>query len=277
MKKKLFEVQKVKGSDYDPVEAAEGFKDDTADRIIDIKVSKASAGGYDVTCTVYYSDNTNVVAASGVKIGKEIGMETYEAYKQHFEKLPDIYLMYNVGVYNDRYTQDYITYDISGVDNTDNVNVFVVETASDYSTDVKTANGENNWLKGGTDGLYRKANGEVRDSAKIGMAQLSAATGGTLYVYHNLYQSPSDTDWDNHKKNILSEDDYGTTVATEIRNIFNDASKVYETLSNVINLNEAQDGNRGLYKIKVWMQEGDSASTSKNPIVQGTRGGGESD
>lgn len=253
--------------------AVASFNGDTGNRITDIKISGDASSGYDVICTLYYSDNCNQILSTGKTIGQEVGMIHYQAYKKHFAKLPDIYLMYNLCVYNDQYANDYITYDTTGLDDS-TVNVFVVETASDYSESVKKANTESggNWLKG-SGGLYQKAGSGDRDDKKVGMA-LAEGSKGTLNVYHNMYK-PTDSaelaDWNDHKKN---EAESTSTIATTIANLFDDPTHHrHVVLPNFSKLNEALDANRGLYEIKVWMQEGDTVVTTTDPILQGTRGG----
>lgn len=280
LKKKLSEMknkQEAAGNTYDATAAANLFKDDTGNRMIKIEISKDVSGEYDVKCTLYYSDNSSEMALSGKTIGQEVGSVDYLVYEEHFKKLPDIYLMYNLCVYNEQYANEYITYDVSGLDATDKVNVFVVQTASNYSEDVKTANGANNWLKGGSDGLYRKAGGVERDSVKINMALISGATGGKLQVYHNMYRtSESSEKWEKHKKNetVQYDDD---TIITAVQKLFGGSGYVKLEKEQIHNMDQAQKGNRGLYEVKVWMQEGSSVDTSKNPMLQGTRGGGEID
>lgn len=299
--KKLSELRKRQekhGITYDPVNDVKIFDGDTGNRIINIAVSGNASSGYDVECTLYYSDNCLETAVSGNSIGREIGMVEYVPYTQHFDKLPNIYLMYNVCVYNGKYANEYITYDLSGLDENTEVNVFVVETAAKYSTDVKTADSrstEESWLKDDSNGLYRKAGGNDRDDVQIGMAVsangLTDAKKNNFHVYHNMSKPSRDdyetedeynaavTEWNStNKKNINVK--YNNDVATEIQNLFNSASHVYNALPNVGNLNQAQSGNRGLYEVKVWMREGNQdAGTlmSKDPVLQGTRGGGEID
>lgn len=283
---------------YDPINDVKLFDNDTGNRVINIAVEGDSSDGYDVSCTLYYSDNCNELSEnSGVTIGKAAGMVEYMPYQQHFDELPNIYLMYNVCVYNNRYANDYITYDLSGLkEDSQNVNVFVIETAANYSSDVvrtnneiQTSGGEN--LLGSTaDVLYRKAGDTKRDNATIGMAlsskNLTEDKREHFHVYHNMtVPAAGDEEWKNHAKNIDVQ--YDSTIATTVKNLFNDTSHVYEDLSQVYNdmpqvcnLNKAQQGNRGLYEVKVWMEEGDvdvNTLKSRSPIVQGTRGGGEID
>lgn len=302
--KKMSELRKRQeknGIAYDPVNDVKLFDKDTGNRIINIAVKGNASAGYDVVCTLYYSDNCNEAASDGSAIGRAIGMVDYTPYSQHFEKLPNIYLMYNVGVYNGQYMNDYITYDLSGLEDDSEVNVFVVETASDYSTDVKATNSANqaatgeNWLKGSSDGLYRKAQGTVRDGVTINMAMstigLTDVKRQNFHVYHNMavpVRSDYNTDgeynaavaeWGNHSKNQNVK--YDQTAATAVKNLFsNPGMHPYEGLTNVESLNKALSGNRGLYEIKIWMQEGNKdAATLKSidPVIQGTRGGNEID
>lgn len=289
---KLREKQEASGGTYDPVKDVEKFKNDTGNRIINIEVKGDASNGYDVICTLYYSDNCTYLS-----IGREIGMVEYTPYQKHFDKLPNIYLMYNVGVYNEQYTNDYITYDISGVDEAAEVNVFVVETAANYSKDVvatNNASGEN-LLKGDATGLYRKANGNTRDSASIGMALLNQGLTDTkkknFHVYHNMF-APSRNDYDtdadyltamaewNNRNSKNVDVKYNDAVAGAVRALFHDSTHLYVGVPSVGNLNQALSGARGLYEVKIWMQEGaldEEAIKKPGPVLQGTRGGGEID
>lgn len=297
--KKMSELRKRQekdGNTYDPVNDVKLFEKDKGSRIINIAVSGKAETGYDVVCTLYYSDNCSEASSeTGKNISDVVGMVNYIPYSQHFDKLPNIYLMYNVGVYNGRYMDDYITYDLSRLeDEGTEVNVFVIETASNYSTDVTVANDGKDWLKGGSDGLYRKANGTVRDSAKIGMAVLETGLTTTklsnLHIYHNMslplrsdYNTESEynaaiAEWENHSKN--EEVKYDQEIANDVQKLFNSTTHLYKPLTNVTSLNKAMSGNRGLYVVKVWMQEGnqDAKTLRKiDPVVQGTRGGSEID
>ena len=305
--KKMSELRKRQeqsGATYDPVNDVKLFDNDTGNRIINVAVSGDASRGYDITCTLYYSDNcAELSSQAGKTIGQAIGMVDYTPYTQHFEKLPNIYLMYNVGVYNGQYVNDYITYDLSGVDENSTVNVFVIETASNYSTDLVTTNAANeavtgeDWLKSDADVLYRKAGSTNRDSAKIGMTVLqnglTSAKLKNFHVYHNMfepslgdYETESEynaavAEWNNHSKNLNVV--YNSTIASKVQDLFdNSSSHIYRSLTNdiVCRLNKAQSGNRGLYEVKIWMQKGDvDAATLKagDPVLQGTRGGNEID
>lgn len=304
MTKKMSELRKKKEKDgvaYNPASDVDLFKYDTANRVIDISVKGNASSGYDVECTLNYSDNCAEVSASGISIGKAAGIVQYKPYVQHFDKLSDIYLMYNVCVYNNRYANEFITFDLSGLDDSTKINVFVIETASGYSTDLKHANTSEgaDWLQkepDGTyrDGLYRKADSGVRDSVDINMALnklgLTDAKKNNFHVYHNMsrpyiedYATISEynaavAEWNNHSKNIDVR--YNSSSAASVQNIYNDATHLYDPVPNVAGLGKALNGNRGLYEIKVWMQKGDlNASELKagDPVLQGTRGGGEID
>lgn len=267
LKTKLAKKQTMDGGAFNLEAAMNEFRMNVANRNIEIKVSKDLSNEYDVICTLYYSDDSSV----------KVDMVSYEVYKKHYKKVPDIYLMYNLCVYNEMYANEYITYDVSGVDVGTKVNVFVVETASDYSDSVRAADNANvasggtSWLKGGADGLYQKAGGSDRDGVIINMAEVSSATGGSLQVYHNMYKKPADAadgEWNNHKKNVNVNSDGAAAAGT----LF---GKTYVAISGLKTMNEVQSGSSGLYEIEVWMQEGDSADMSKQPILQGTRGGGQ--
>ena len=305
--RKMAEIRKIRENNnetYDPVNDVKLFKDDMGSRVINISVSGNKSTGYDVICTVYYSDNCSILATSSKTIGKEIGMVEYETYRKHFDSLSNIYLMYNVGVYNGKYTKDYITYDLSCLDDKSKINAFVVQTASDYSTDVVDTNTKKsaNWLKGApadTDVLYREADNGKRDDAalgvSVGMALLSKNLNDdkkqNFNVYYNMI-APSENDyasqadyeaavakWKTHAKNTAVN--YDAATAQAVGALFNNSSDhVYEQIPNAGGMNQVQKDTRGLYSIKIYIQKGDVTAENLmkgDPILQGTRGGGEID
>lgn len=81
---------------------------------------------YDITCGITYN-NSSIVGSSGYGVSAEDSVIEYVAYHQQFDKLPDIYLMYNQFKYHRKYGDDKITV----INNTSDVaKVFVVRTAA---------------------------------------------------------------------------------------------------------------------------------------------------
>lgn len=232
-------------TNYDPANDIAKFNDDTCARTINITVTKVGVQ-YEVKCLLEYRDSSNCAGVSDVSV-------TYVPYCQRFDKLPNIYLMYNVGVYNGRYTTDTITYDLDNV--TEDVKVFVVATPSDYASDYKTlASGESVTLKNtdpatGGSVLYRTADGANRSANPVTFSNKTSSKKANLYIYHNL-------------------GDVGMSVNCDVSPTGDFKS------DNIGELNDAQNG-RGLYQVKIRMQKGSSVDPGVNPVLQGTRGGDE--
>ncbi|MBE5923151.1 MAG: hypothetical protein E7271_01615 [Lachnospiraceae bacterium] len=235
-----------------------------AERVIKVTMSGKKSDGYTVKATLTYTDKGITTRGIHAKT------QEYEIYKKTFSKIPNVYIMYNPGVYNDKYTDDRFSFDINGMDefsvsdfdnpnginaNSQKVNMFVIQTENDYSTFVKgqmttlaadIQNNYNNYVATGTS-LRRTATKAADDSikflsssGKVGMAHLR--------VYQNV--------------------DPFITVSKV--NGFN----VVDVLS------EAQQEVWTTYKIRIWMAEGevsDVDTADKYITLQGTRGGGEFD
>lgn len=135
------------------------FSRDKVKRQIIISVSGSKEKEYTVTCTLRYEDDSVYVLANGKSMNTALkdndqDVIEYIPYSKKFEKLPNIYLMYNVCLYNGDYVDnDYIVIDTTNledeeqktvftnganqtIDTTVPVNLFVIETASHYSKGV---------------------------------------------------------------------------------------------------------------------------------------------
>lgn len=137
------------------------FPGDTVTRRIVIYVSGSYQGGYHVKCKLIYHDNCESRADVRNYL-KTNGADTieYEPFQYDYPAktaLPNIYLMYNVCVYNNMYSpHDYIIVDISGVTDYQEtvnlqgdvlavnrpINVFIVETAAQIDTALLDANSD---------------------------------------------------------------------------------------------------------------------------------------
>lgn len=214
----------------------------TANRVIKTVVSNGAISGYDVSCYLRYEDS-----------GKDL---EYKLYSRHFSnsKAPNVYVMYNPGVYNETYTTDRFEFDIAGVE--ERVNVFIVQTANDYSDYVKgqmstlsadIQNNYNNYVSGGTP-LYRTASAGSRDGA---INLFNALNGAASQPYLRVYQNVRDI----HVENMNG-------------------------FRQVTTLDLAEEEVWTTYKLKIWMKKGDITDADmadKFVILQGTRGGGEFD
>jgi len=240
MTKKMAELRKrheANGVDFDADADMGLIQDDTGSREIIIDVSKDLTDKYTVKCILRYSDdNEEASSTTGMTIGDAIGYVEYVPYAQEFDKLPNIYLMYNTCVYNGKYAQDTITINKGNL--TEDVNVFVVATTGEVDS--------NNNLR------YR----DLGDRSGL-TVNFSNPTGTDADKYVNVYH------------NLFINDGSGMTNNKFMPTVNYNSSKFKSFGS----LNDAQD-NRGLYKVKIWMQKG-SVDTSSSPVLQGTRGGDE--
>lgn len=243
------------------------MRDQSADRTVTIKVSGDKSSGFNVVCTLKYSESN----------GKSI---EYEPYNQSFKNIPNIYLMYNAGVYNERITSDSIVYDLSGVGfdsfgDKERINAFIIRTSDDFSgiidnyrnddgsfkeseldelkallSDSMKQNIDNSKI--GIVRLYREASRGNRNSSIVTISGKSAVSSDHFKVYHNLsYTDASD-------------------VEHSLVNVGANMSSIIDTIDN------ATEEVWSIYNVKIWMQPGDSVDTSANMVtLQGTRGGGE--
>lgn len=264
------------------------FSSDGVQRKIVISASGPDATGqYKVECKMQYKDLTGYELPDGTSLSGVMntrGLDTveYVPYSTTFEKLPNIYLMYNACVYNGYYSpKDYIICDTSGMTDDSPVNVYVVETASNYSENATNVladaggltDAEKTALQNKT--LYKKADDNSgRENVEIYMAATKGSTLANLSVYHNFDIDPA-VIADSARKNKKNQKFYYDTLGGL-------SSSNYSTLSGpatVRALNAAQDVERGLYQIKVWIQKGEKTdvdTTEGYQIIEGTKGGDES-
>ena len=124
------------------------FPNDSATRVVEISVEEGSKikdgetkKTYTVTCKLRYKDKSTYILKDGVYAGKNLSSYLspieYVPYKQTFyDTLPAIYLMYNPCLYNSNYMDnDYILLNTSKVSSDQNVELYVVETAEQFSED----------------------------------------------------------------------------------------------------------------------------------------------
>ena len=232
------------------------FRKDTANRTITIKVEGNAVKGFEVSCGLEYKD-------SG--IAKTL---SYLPYNKHFKKLPNIYFMYNVGVYNDNYMNDKIEYDLSGLTDLgakDKVNIYVIQTAEDYTT----------LINPDTDDFYTgQEDGEniidvsIPDSVKKNRKNAKDQNKG-------LYKSPSVGDRTGKVEMAASK----TANVTDHLKIYHniDSLNCDATIAPLVNnLDKAESQKWSRYSIRVWIQEGDNVNKDdKFVVLEGTRGGGE--
>lgn len=263
-------------------------------RLIKIKVSGNENDGYTVSCSLKYKENSvwNGSALQSYLNNYYIEYVPFE-YKYPVDaetnkaELPNIYLMYNVCLYNGRYSpDDYIAIDTSEVTDDTEVNVFIVETAETYSSNILEAN---------PDLIQKDSNGNEivdvlyntnvtdnlvqRNSVRVHIAAVANSKLSNLSVYHNFDVDLND---DLNKKNeVLYYSDADANLFAGIidNNYIPLVNSSGDSVANFGSLDTAEQENRGLYEVKIWLIEGDDPSkidTSSAPIMTGTKGGDES-
>lgn len=277
------------------------FPDDTATRLITIKVSGSKTTGYKVVCSLkYHDDSTWSTEMINQLANYYIEYKPFEYNypvddTTHVATLPNIYLMYNVCLYNGRFSpNDYIAIDTSAVTDDTKVNCFVVQTAETYSSNIINAdvevNGENPTLTAGKK-LYNSniQAGIARQNVVVHMAAVEGSNLQNLSVYHNFDLTVNN---DNNKKNsyvLYKKAHTGLFNSTFLNRLETlegikfvplvDDTSTTDSVANFNSLDEAQQESRGLYEIKLWMVESDDlddVDTSASPIMTATKGGNES-
>lgn len=249
--KKLAAVRLAKGSDFDPAEDIKDFADDQCKREIILEVTyneniDTEKSTYTVVCRSKYTDGLESVE--------------YTSYAQTFDKLPNVYLMYNTCIYNGRFAEsDTITYNVDIPD--EELKVFVVTTPKAYSEEYKDLAGVKVTDTDSTVTLDRVDNGDVLYRTDAGSVEDYVLTfaddtsmGKKVHIYCDLNLDSEDVNPDDEE----------------------DVDAVYQDVKHDT-LAAAQDG-RGLYKVRIWMQPGaaiDLTTNTINPVLEGTRGGDE--
>lgn len=239
-----------------------------ADREVNVKMTGNKSSGFEVSCTITYTESGKTIA--------------YEPYRQSFKNgVPNIYLMYNAGVYNDLDTKDSIKFDLSGVSfsgfgEKERINAFIIRTSEDYADIIdnfKKSDGtfdntrfnnlttllsdklkddiKNEAAGTSSKKLYKKSSSGNRNN-NVTIKGGSSVSKDRFRVYHNLFY----------------KDASGTLVSlvTKDANIAN----------NVDSIDNAHEEVWRIYNVKIWIQEGDSVnSDAKMVTLQGTQGGGE--
>lgn len=235
---------------------------------------------YTVRCTLKYHDEKTSYGKVNFTDKLRNIYATYPVYATTFTgSLPNIYLMYNVCVYNKYYANDYIIFDIDK-DIEEEVNMFIIETAETYSS-YMSSHLESGDAQPSTDILYRKAgNTSNRDAASIYMLATSDTPLAKLNLYHNFDTTGSVTDVNKKSTNVLFNQ-LGIANFSALGLGSSGKPLVNRTLTgteraNIGGLSDAKQGERGLYQVKLWISEGNTVDTSKNPTLTGTKGGNES-
>lgn len=283
---------------------------DNVTRVIRVEISGDATNGYVVSMILDYIDDDQSYLGDPDNFdinSNYISQPIDTLYYQ--DELPNIYLMYNPCSYNGYYmSNDYIVFDCTGVTDDTEVTAFVVETAEKYSENI--ANTMDDLEVSSIDGMGRDENRMYtrtlasgaqlsRDNVTVHLVAVEGKANSSnaeykavnrLKVYHNFKNTTGDDGSVNRNKkndNVLysSTDD---TVDYFIRNFYSiiDSSKMACPLIEIGQslrsatlgfTDSANEEKRGLYQVSIWMEEGDvTVDTSKEPILQGSKGGGES-
>lgn len=271
------------------------FAGDEGYRLITVEVSGKKSTGYTVRCIMRYLD-TNAM----------LGNDNYVEYipvAQNFDDLPNIYLTYNPCYYIDGYsTDDYIAIDTSGLDASENmeVNLFLVEVAERYSQNIIDSGVSD---VDNTNPLYDDTvfNGVNRDDVNIHLAAFRKGSDtsflGNINVYHNIGMNTYTDEDGNVQDKINKKSDISRFWYDETQNVVDGGFGLFISRYNsdnpsdkisaiplqdnagngatVDNVDAAVKGDRSLYKVKIWLQTGNTVDTSKDPVLEGTKGGSE--
>lgn len=241
-----------------------------ADREVSVVMTGNKSSGFEVTGTITYTES-----------GKSIA---YELYHQEFKNgVPNIYLMYNAGVYNDLDTNDSIKLDVSGVNfsgfgDKERINAFIIRTSENYADIIdnfkksdgtydnarfnelktkliseKLKNDISNEANGSSSKkLYKKSSSGNRNNKVTIVGGSSTVSKDRFRVYHNLFY----TDASGNLQSLVTKD---ASIANNVYSIDNAHEEVWS-----------------IYNVKIWIQEGDSVNDDDKMVtLQGTRGGGE--
>ena len=280
-----------------------GYRTTSAARYVNISVSGTKSAGFDVSYQLMYRD---------VDSGKYV---TYNPYRQHFKNIPNLYLMYNNGVYNDKITSDSISYSLSGVDFSDfadneRINAFVIRTADDYGKildNYKKEDGTydnarldeltsklNELFKNRIKEDFKDSEGNYNESA-INSEVNTKGTGSKVKNNSSLLFRKDKATYDRNSLNVSIGESTDTTDHFRVyHNLFKTdgsgnkvsmvnadtyLSRVFSDESKALDsLEKAHEEIWNIYSVKVWMQEGEIADVDTKPeliTLQGTRGGGE--
>lgn len=288
--------------------------EDEVTRVIRVEVSGDAKNGYIVSMILDYVNQErpakfyledpkkNIVNSSTNYISQPIDTLYYQ------DELPNIYLMYNPCSYNGYYMKnDYIVFDCTGVTDDTEVTAFLIESAEMYSENItKTMEDMGvdkiNGMGKDQTRIYTRAgaNGIInRDDVTVHLLAVEDKTNehnaeyksvNRLKVYHNLNNTvAADGTINKNKKNdkvLYSASD--SAVDPFITNFFSKISSTKITCPLIAGsdllksatlgfTDSANEEKRGLYQVSIWMEKGDvTVDTSKEPIIQGSKGGGES-
>lgn len=308
-------MNQAEGGDY--------FTKDSATRMIAVVVKGSAQSGYTVECKLVYHDNNESGRLTNSATGKSYLDDYYVEYTPFTYNydpvkdtngtvveeafLPNIYLMYNVCLYNGVYSaDDYIVVDTSLVTDDTPVNLFVVQTAKTYSDALLSADASlsTSVSKKTNKTLYNTNildSTITHDDVRVHLAATSGTKLSNLSVYHNLddtagtnvdgvknyiYKEGAKLSGKNNANKVVAK---GVTDGLDVLSSYkypgSSTAWTYKGLATssekatVDKLDAAKEESRGLYRVKIWMEEGTDPSAidkTKEPIITGTKGGNQS-
>ena len=287
------------------------FAVDTGRRLLLIQVSGSKALGYDVKCVLNYADSNGLI--SGDNIVSYTPYATH--FSDGLPNIYLMYnpCFYNGGYQKEDIIALDVSGITDTGDDIPEVNLFLIETAETYARSIENSGAIAESEKGKV--LYNNsvANGVSRDDVNVlfyhaNKAGTNADVVAKVGLYHNF--------GDNTETIVTINASTGLAEDTEVNKLNKKSDKfyfeatdlsgfaasiaagsIYETIVNYINdgesvinamsleafsgittgsLNAASQESRGLYQVKIWLQQGTSVDTSLDPILRGTKGGDES-
>lgn len=244
---------------YNQVKSPNIFPNDTATRKIIIKVSGSYKRGYTVSCTLEYRDNSETRSEVKRQLDAEDYKISYTPFTYNYpagEDLPNIYLMYNCCLYNNRYSKDdYIVFDTSELDkdyasegstelidvnetsdeaHVTNVRCFIIQTAEKFSSKLVESNEDSRFtdddgnVEVGLNESQIMYNSNVirgnilRSDVRIHMVATKASKLNHLSVYYNFdiptddYKQDIDASKETERNSRLSASDYNNKKSKNV-------------------------------------------------------------
>lgn len=288
------------------------FPNDTVSRVIEISITDETVGGvtkYTVSCKLRYDERSTIVLKDGTYAGKNLSTYLdpieYIPWERTYEgDLPNIYLMYNPCLYNSNYMDvDHVLLDTSSLTTKPDVNLFIVETAEQYSADTidglvevykqtyqeehnkKPTQDEINQVKLQYEQQYLINNKTIRDraNARINIMEKASSSEAKkrIRIYHNFDEEPTESNpgnTGNNKKTTRGKINVPSTVDITMTSGF---SLVDD--DRILKLSEAVSAAMPLYDVDIYVSETPFAYTSYEafvdafkgikPIISGSKGG----
>ncbi len=170
------------------------FSSDSFNKYTTIRISK-SGSKYVIECEVRYEDQTKiaVIAADYTSNSKNIfkpdgAYGNGVVYRQEFDEIPPIYLLYEPAIYNGKYcSEDYITIDNSSLVG-DNVTpkIYIFETASNIDKDYEDIICQQFGVTDIEQLVYRNSEHKVTQKNVKVRVNLEAGDTNKLKVYSNF-------------------------------------------------------------------------------------------